>query len=82
MGVVYSYLYSSSSEVVEEKKKEDEDTETDGASNPNYTILYHQHEKEYLQQLEQAAKKQAEIANRDKLSQEEWDKMIPRYAND
>ena len=80
MGIVYSYLYTSKPlEVLPEVTAEPQEE----PSEPNYTILYPQHEKEYLQQLEITAKKQAELVNmrsyQDKLPQEVWDSMDSRY---
>lgn len=83
MGIVYSYLYSNygKDEVqVEEKGGEETEEKEASSSDPNYTILYPQHEKEYLQKLEEEAKRQAQaFKNREKLPQDVWDNMSSRY---
>eukprot|EP00026_Physarum_polycephalum_P005194 Phypoly_transcript_05224.p1 GENE.Phypoly_transcript_05224~~Phypoly_transcript_05224.p1 ORF type:complete len:588 (+),score=70.15 Phypoly_transcript_05224:60-1766(+) len=56
MGIVYSYLYTTE---VAQQEEEDTKLSKESSSDSNYTILYPQHEREYLKQLEAEAKRQA-----------------------
>lgn len=84
MGIVYSYLYTRPAvEEAHEDREEDKEKEKEEGEggNPNYTILYSEREKEYLQQLQETAKKQADAFSRqhvEKLPQD-WNNMSPRY---
>jgi hypothetical protein len=75
MGIVYSYLYDTNVAHLDEDQEQPKSPPSDS----NYTILYPQHEKEYLQQLEAEAKKQAAAFKFiGTYPPEVWARMSPR----